>query len=198
MDKKEILIRKADLNDLESIHYLYARYMPDSYLYKLGDSFIKSYLAVILGSKNCAGFIAEEKNAAGFIIAALNRERLSAELLSSAKFLFSCVAQALTHPVIFLKSISLVFYLINRNAYGIDSELLFIAIDPDYRREGLGSDLVKKSLNFMKENGIKNVRVSTVAGNKAAGELLIKLGFKLQKTFKLLGKVTYLYAYEIY
>ena len=199
MDKKEILIREACLPDLDKILHLYMGQMFDSYLSGFGASFVKGFLKVILKSKNCSTLIAENDDAFGFIAAVFDRGKLLQEFSSDPEFLSLCAIRILTRPVLVLKSISLIRYLFNRpGASGIKSELLFIAIDPSYRRIGLGMDLIKKSLNSIKENGLKNVRVSTIAANKAVNLLLKKLGFQLAGTFKLFGKKMYLYNYEIY
>ena len=185
--------------DLDKILRLYMGQMFDSYLSGFGDSFVKGFLKVILKSKNCSTFIAEMDDASGFIMAVFDRGKLLQELFSDLEFLSSCAVRILTRPVLVLKSISLVWYLFNRPcASGIKSELLFIAIDPGYRRIGLGTDLINKSLNSIKENGLKKVRVSTIAANKAVNLLLKEMGFQIDKTFKLFGKKMYAYNYEIY
>jgi ribosomal protein S18 acetylase RimI-like enzyme len=199
MDEKEILIRKACLPDLDKIQYLYSGHMFDSYLSGFGDSFVRGYLKVILKSENCFTLIAERPLAAGFITAVFDREKLLSEMFFSFEFLFSCAKQILIRPILVLKSLGLIPYLFNSTyANDIKSELLFIAIDPGYRRRGLGMDLINKALNLMKENGVKKIRVSAIAANQAVNPLLKKLGFQMEKSFKLFGKKMHLYNYEIY
>jgi ribosomal protein S18 acetylase RimI-like enzyme len=199
MDKREILIREARLRDLDEIQHLYKGHMFDSYLSGFGDSFVKSYLKVILKSENCRTLIAESGYAAGFITAVFDRRKLLRELFSSAGFLFSCAKQILIRPVLVLRSMGMIPYLFKSPCINdIKSELLFIAIDPRYRRKGIGTDLIKKSLNLMRENGIKKVMVSAISANEAVNPLLRKLGFQTEKSFKLFEKMTCLYTYEIY
>lgn len=199
MDKREILIRDACLCDLDKIQYLYRGHMFDSYLSGFGDSFVKGYLKVILKSKNCRTLIAERDDAAGFITVVFDRGKLLRELFSSPEFLFSCAMRTLARPVLVLESTGLMPYLFNSLcANGIKSELLFMVIAPGYRRRGIGTDLIQKSLNLIKENGINKTMVSAIAVNKEVNELLKKLGFHMEKSFKLFEKKMYLYTYEIY
>ena len=46
--------------------------------------------------------------------------------------------------------------------------------------------------------GIKKAKVTTLDKNVSVNLLLEKMNFKLQRKFKLLGKIFNLYTYEIY
>ena len=52
-----------------------------------------------------------------------------------------------------------------------------LAVDPMYRRNGLGKLLVKKSIEVMKEKGADEIMLETEVTNKAALGLYGSLGF---------------------
>jgi ribosomal protein S18 acetylase RimI-like enzyme len=197
MAEREILIRAAVQEDLKDILYLYTEYMFDSHFSKLGNSFVENYLKVILKSKNCITLVASENHAVGFIMAAFDCRSLSRELFFNIQILLSCIKQVLAHPGLAFKSLGLIFYPFNAGVRDVNSELLFITIEPGHRNKDLGVNLIKKALDLIKERGIREVKVSTLTANEAVNKLLKKLGFELEKTFKLFGKNMYLYVHRI-
>lgn len=197
MAREEILIREATLDDLNSIFYLYTNYMFDSYLLKFGSSFVERYLKVILESKNCITLVAVESHIAGFIMATFNCKKILCELFFNIEILSSWVKQVLARPSMAFKSLGLIFYSLNTGIKNVNTEFLFIAIEPRYRKRDLATNLIKNVLNLMKQNGIKKVKVSTVVDNEAVNALLKKLGFELKKTFRLFNKYMYLYEHSL-
>lgn len=197
MVEREILIREATPDDLKSIFYLYSNYMFDSYLLKFGSSFVKKYLKVILKSKNCVTLVVVESHIVGFIMATLNCKKLLYELFFNIEILSSWIKQVLARSGMAFKSLGLILYLLNTSIKNVNTEFLFIAIEPAYRKREVGTNLIKRVLNLMKQNGIKKVKVSTLVSNESVNALLKKLGFELKKTFKLLKKHMYLYVYEL-
>lgn len=197
MDQKKILIREAGVSDLEDILRLYKRYMFDSYLLKLGSSFVERYLRIILSSKDCCSFVAQEDDAIGFIIAAFNSKRILSKIFKDIEILTVYLRQIFLHPCLFLTSLEIILYPRRTYLKGVSAELLFISIEPKYREKGLAKKLIEEELKVMKSKGIEKVKVSTDAGNKAVNVLLEKLGFKLEKMFSFFGKKMCLYTYKM-
>jgi|GEM_PF-3002138 len=197
MAEREILIRIASREDLKDALRLYTEHMFDSHLSRFGNSFVENYLKIILESKNCITLVASESRTVGFIMAAFDSRKLSCELFFNFQIPLSCIKRVLAHPGMAFKSLGLIFYPFITGVKGINSELLFIAIEPEYRNKDLGANLIKKALDLIKEKGIKEVKVSTLVANEAINRLLKKLGFEPGKTFKLFGKNMYLYARKI-
>ena len=197
MDGREILIREATPDDLGSIHYFYSNYMFDSYLINLGRPFVKKYLEIILRSKNCVSLVATESHICGFIMAAFNGKKLVRGFLFNFEILLLWIRQFFLSPNEVFKSLGLVLYPFNTGIKNVNAELLFIAIDPEFRKRNLAAGLINKVLNLMKQKGVKKVKVSTLVSNEPVNALLIKLGFQIRKTFKLFKKDMYLYEYEL-
>lgn len=198
MAEKEILIKKATLDDLESIFYLYNNYMFDSYLLKFGSSFVKKYLKIIIESKNCITLVAGENGLAGFIMAAFNGKKILSRLFFNLGILCFYIKQILICPKLILKSLEFILYPFHTYLRNANAELLFISIESAYRKKNLATKLIKEVLSSMGQQGIKKVKVSTIMENEAVNTLLNKLGFKIEKSFRLFRRYMYLYSYEIY
>jgi len=54
-----------------------------------------------------------------------------------------------------------------------------LAVHPYYRRKGVGYQLLSKTLNFIKSQGVQKVTLEVRIGNIAAQNLYSKLGFKV-------------------
>lgn len=198
MAQKKILIREAGISDSKDILRLYERYMFDSYLLKFGSSFVLRYLRIILNSKDCRSFIAEEDNVAvGFIAAAFDSKMILSKIFKDIKIIAIYLKQIFLRPGLFLTSLGIIFY--SRRTYleGVSAELLFISIEPRCREIGLAKKLIEEELKVMKSKGIKKVKVSAAKENKIVNILLNKLGFKLERFFSFLGKKTCLYSHKI-
>uniref|UniRef100_A0A0K0FTR2 N-alpha-acetyltransferase 30 (inferred by orthology to a human protein) n=1 Tax=Strongyloides venezuelensis TaxID=75913 RepID=A0A0K0FTR2_STRVS len=60
-----------------------------------------------------------------------------------------------------------------------------LAVEPNYRGQGIGSKLVEKAIEKMKENGCDEVTLETEVTNEGALALYTRFGFiKLQKLFR--------------
>lgn len=198
MAEREILIREATPDDSKGIFDLYSNYMFDSSFLKFGSSFVEKYLKAILKSKNCVTLVAAEGYIVGFIMATFNCKNLFYELFFNIEILSSWIKQVFVRPGTALKILNFILYPLNTAIKNVNAEFLFIAIEPEYRKRNLGTDLIKKVLYLMQQNGIKKAKVSTLVSNEAVNALLKKLGFKLRKTFRLFKKDMYLYEYELY
>lgn len=59
------------------------------------------------------------------------------------------------------------------------SHILNLAVHPDYRNKGIGTELLKKTLDYIRNRGVKKVVLEVREGNVAAQNLYSKLGFKV-------------------
>lgn len=198
MIEKEIIIRKANLDDLGGIFYLYTNYMFDSYLLRFRDSFIKKYLKIILKSQHCSTLVAVDNHIVGFIMVTFNSRKILSEFFFNIEMLCMWIKQILIHPSFAFESLELMFYPFNTHLKNVNAEFLFIAIEPIYRNRDLATKLIKEALSLMRQKGIKSIKVSTLVKNEAINSLLKKLGFEIKKTFRLFKKYMYLYSYELY
>jgi len=197
MDEREILIRKATLDDLEGIFYLYANYMFDSYSLKFGDSFVKEYLKIIINSRDCITLVVENSSLIGFIMATFSSEKILSKLFFNIELLRLWVVQFLRTPCLAFEILELILYPYKCRLKDTDAELLFIAIEPAYRKRELATELITQVLNLMRQKNIANVKVSAIVRNEAVNGLLKKNGFEVRKKIRLFKKYMYLYSFNV-
>jgi ribosomal protein S18 acetylase RimI-like enzyme len=197
MDKREILIRQAELKDLDDIYRLYDKYMYDSHLAKMGPSFVKGYLEAIITSAECVTFIAEEDSAVGFIMGSYDHRAIKFRLLRDAKILSEWFRKLLRRPSLAFETLALMTYPMLSYIKGIRAELLFISIVPEYRNRNIATMLIDATLDSMRNKKIDAVKVSTVATNDVVNRLLAKLGFRRRRAFRIFGKEMILYTHKL-
>jgi RimJ/RimL family protein N-acetyltransferase len=58
------------------------------------------------------------------------------------------------------------------------------SVHPDYQKQGIGTKLLKHTLDFAKKKGLKRVEAEMAIKNKGSWKLALKLGFKIEGTKK--------------
>lgn len=59
------------------------------------------------------------------------------------------------------------------------AEMMNFVIDPDYQNEGLGSELLEYSLNYLQEKHVRTITLEVRKSNKKAQYVYEKYGFKI-------------------
>jgi len=198
MAEEKILISKTNREAWKDIFYLYYNYMYDSYFLRLGEKFLQKYLRKLLSLQHVVVFVAMSEKPVGFIIATTNSQWLVKDLVFNFDLFFTFLKLIIHCPQKFFRGLEIVFYPVFTFLKGVKAEFLSIAIVPEYRRKGLGKRLIEEVLNEFAKMGIKKAKVTTLDKNVSVNLLLEKMNFKLQRKFKLLGKIFNLYTYEIY
>jgi len=75
----------------------------------------------------------------------------------------------------------IVGYIFARVEYGNIGHIITIAVDPEYRRMGIGEKLMRAVLNILKELGCVSVYLEVRVSNKPAINLYKKLGFVVKR-----------------
>ncbi len=94
------------------------------------------------------------------------------------------------HPGTFLVAETdgkVVGYVIGALRWGETGHVLAIGIDPTYRRQQVGSALVKHVMDRLRAEGAKHVRLEVRKSNTEAQQFYLKLGFKER------GEIPYYY-----
>lgn len=68
-------------------------------------------------------------------------------------------------------------YVIGVVRWGFTGHILAIAVDPPYRRQGIGTALVTNILGRLRTRGAKHVRLEVRKSNLSARQFYMKLGF---------------------
>ncbi len=94
------------------------------------------------------------------------------------------------HPDSFLVAVvegKVVGYVIGVIKWRATGHILAIGVDPTYRRQRIGSALIKEMVNRLKGKGAKLVRLETRKSNIGAQQFYLKLGFRM------VGEIPYYY-----
>lgn len=197
MAERKIIIGKARVEDLDEMARLYSDFMFESFFLKFGSSFVRLYLDGMIRSRNCCALVAGKTVIAGFIVAALDSGKMLRELLSKKNVARALLSQCLKHPGTALQGLESFLYPLHTRLKKVSAELLFIAVDPAFRRRGLARELIQSMLDTLKEKGVRRVKVSTLIRNGPVNALLEKSGFRKRRTFRIFNKDMAVYDFEI-
>ncbi len=87
-------------------------------------------------------------------------------------------------PRLFLTAISseIVLGYVVASAQDVHAHIISLAVRPKYRRQGIGSDLLRSLLECLQSIGVEKVMLEVREGNLAAAALYEKLGFEQSGT----------------
>jgi ribosomal protein S18 acetylase RimI-like enzyme len=150
-------------------------------------------------SKICVNLIYKESDEiVAFISATTNSKKLFRDILFKKWSLFLLIVLFNLAKMRQFKNIMDTFlYFSKVSKAGIDAELLFIAIEPNYRGKGIAQDLIEYTLKELRCRGIQAVKVSVEKNNSPVNQLLEKMKFCRVKTFSLFKKEMNLYTYTL-
>lgn len=77
-------------------------------------------------------------------------------------------------------------------------EIRRLRVDPDYRRRGIGSALLQKSLEFCRDQGLLKVTLDTFIEREPALKLFEKFNFRHDKTREAAGKQLLFFYLDLY
>lgn len=195
------MIRRMAKTDIYDITNLYINYMFNSFFTEFGRDFLYIIFEGMINSRYGINFVYEEDSQiAGFISATTNTQQLLKGILERNKFsLLSIIFFSLVRkPQLLIPILGSFLYFRKTKLGGVKAELLFIAIDPNYRNKGVSKDLINIALAELRRVAISKVKVNTLNNNHIVNNLLQNLGFNLAGSFKFYGKKNLLYELTFY
>ena len=79
-------------------------------------------------------------------------------------------------------------YLRNTGAERTDAEMVFITVDPEFRRSGIARSLIEATLAEYRQRNVRKVNVSIESDNQTVKRILESMGFAVKRTFSFAGK----------
>jgi hypothetical protein len=181
---------KTDVIQLAQLHYCASRIQPSSFMFKLGENFLRKYYKHVLEEKNsiilCA--LDSKGNIIGFVSGSLNNDERIKNLSSKKTSLFfSAMFQFIKNPTLIKEIISRYY---SNSADKGDGYIVkdgphedFWAWRIDYVSGNQSIQLHLKWLKILKLLGIKFVRGEVDKTNKLILKLHIILGAKIIKEY---------------
>jgi ribosomal protein S18 acetylase RimI-like enzyme len=196
------MIRPTKESDIDIMVELFTSYINNSFFAELGRTFLRPFLKVLVQSPYVLSFIySVESKIIGFICSTYDCSGLFREIFIKRGIVLGMVIlkRILKKPVVLKNLWESALYVLGVGVIrdSIKAELLFIAIEPDYRLRGVATQLINHTLVELKKRGVQKVRVSADQCNISVNRLLQKLDFELISPFQLFGKRMFLYNRQI-
>ncbi|MCK5393604.1 MAG: GNAT family N-acetyltransferase [Candidatus Omnitrophica bacterium] len=190
------MIRQAKESDITRISELYCLYIEDSFFVHFGKGFLKELFKNIIISKHALCFVYEiDGKVQGFITGAFQLSKLFREMFFRKCHVWAIkvMPQIIRYPSSIKYIIESFLYSSKAHIENINSELLFIAIEPEFRKKGVASLLVDRIIKDFRNKGVSKVKVATVKNNKGVNKFLESYGAYFEREFKFYGKNMILY-----
>lgn len=178
------------VEDIAKIHF---NSLSDDFLPMLGLNFlINTFYPAVLSSTLGKVFIAinEFDEPVGFVLVTLKSNEFLKNIIKNrfGDFLkigiyssFISLENFKNNFQVFISSI------LSKNTPNV-GEIYIIAVRESLRGKGIGKLLVKKSIDFLLENELSEIKIKTLVSNIEWIEFFYKEGWRLDKYFHLIGK----------
>jgi len=200
------MLRKMEEKDIPVVVKLHAGYIPGALFPKLGSKFMYALYRTMIDLDSAANYVweADEEDqehagkTVGFITATTDSSVLFRQVLikNLPLFLWRTFLYLLGNPLRIGDVWETATYSRLAKVPGVTAELLFIAIDRNFRKKNISDDLVNKCIEWAKEKGHKKIKVTTYTTNRGANSLLERLGFECARKEPFRDKEINLYVRE--
>jgi len=187
----ELLIDPSTSKDITALARIHHTALPDDFLPSLGRDFLENvYYPAALKSGNAITLAARARGEpVGFVTIAHYSSQYTRDVLRWAWIRMGLYALKafLSHPSILWKSLEVLQSALFSKPDPIQSEIVFIAVDPSCHGQGIGTQLVISSLQYLERKSIYECRTKTLAGNRHVIRMYEKIGWHVRDRFRLIG-----------
>lgn len=174
-------VRQLSQSELKQIVNLHSKVLSDSNLNKFGRIFLKLIYNTSARDKECLLLILKDNdNVVGFALTSRNSHYFYRQIIAQnrLKAYTLMVLGFLKNPALFLETVK---WLFQKDDSIYSAELIFLAIDPNYQRQGWGQKLVKETINILRKEKI---------------QFLVKTGFDVKQSNNFYKKNKFEYLYQ--
>lgn len=191
------MIRPIKTRDERLIAQIHTKSLSGDFLSSLGIDFLTVFYEGIIGKPGVYGFAYEEnKKIHGFVLGTKDSEKFFSLALRSnlLKLSFFLLFQLIKRPKLVKNVLETLLY--PKKDTGPKAELVVIAVSEKSQGKGVGKQLVKALEKVFKKDKIKRYKLTVHADKKAVG-FYEHLGYSRISTFRLYGKMWFVYEKEI-
>lgn len=193
-------ITQTSSKDPQYIAKIHVENFKNAFLCDLGFSFLKLLYDWILRLDKGFGYVIKDNNneIIGFITGVYDSSNLVSSFIKNnfLKTMPILILNFIKKPKNIKKVFETVFYS-KKSDINIKAELLSIAIEKNFRSKGHSQELFSYFIDHLKKRNIKIFKITVDKDNLAANKFYIKIGCKLVKSYKMYGKFSNIYRYEI-
>lgn len=179
------------------IAIIHGEALSGDFLPSLGVGFLTAFYEGIIGKPEvCVFGIIERDGVRGFVLGTKDSSKFFSLALRSnfLKLSFLLLFQLIRRPVLIKNVVETFLY--PKKDVGPKAELVVIAVRKNYQGKGLGHDLVDMLEESFKKDGIRRYKLTVHADKKAVG-FYEHLGYSRLSSFRLYGKMWFVYAKKI-
>ena len=170
------------LSEASRLHIEHLSYR--SFITMFGNKFMVELYKDILSDKlGFFVFAMDGENVCGFVLGCVNSKLLFKIIIRKfPKYLLIILPRIVVSPQIIPKLFETLFY-VNKENTNVDSELIVIVTDSNYRAVGIGSQLVDVLNKEFLKRGVHQYKVTVHDEMKMSNNFYIKNGMKLCASF---------------
>lgn len=181
-------MKKEDIDTIAEIHY---KSLPNDYLPSLGLSFLrKVYYSGAFNSPYGHVYVYQhKKKIVGFINIAWNNSKFLKYIFFRKIhwIVFIFFTRVLWNVKLLKNSIEILFNLFQTKMQNLP-EIVFIAVQKEYRGKGIGKKLVLHSIEYLKKLKLNCCVTKTLSSNLNVIHMYKKIGGVIKSKFRLIGQ----------
>lgn len=179
---------QSDVVRLAEIHHIA---LPDDFLPSLGRDFLERiyYPAAMRSARAVTLTARDQGQVVGFVTIAHDSAQYTRDVISKSWIALGLYAlrAAILHPSSIWKSMEVLQAALFSKPDPIQSEIVFIAVDPVCQGQGIGTRMVRSALEYLAQMSIYQCRTKTLARNEKVIRMYERLGWHVRDQFSLLG-----------
>jgi ribosomal protein S18 acetylase RimI-like enzyme len=200
MSDQGIQISSMQVPHLESVAEIHAHALEGDFLPSLGVKFLTVFYQAALGNDMAIGIVALTGDTPiGFVLGSLDMDILFQKVVRNASLQLARAAlpAVVRKPGLLLKVAESFLYPRREASLDVKAELVVIAVEPEYRSQGLGQTLVNALNAEFGDRNIRSYKVTVLQSNQGANRFYARLGFQNTGKFKLYRQMWNLYIYSL-
>ena len=194
------MVRKAKISDVSAIAHIHFLQLNTDFLSSLGENFLRLLYEVLIKNKKIIILVYEDKGKVlGFVSGAKNFDENFKKIIFNnlIKFLLKIIPSAIKNPKLLRNLFETIFYTNQQLDIHVKSELLSIAIDNKFHRQGIGKKLVYELEKILINEKATSYKVSVNKTNKKANLFYKSLNFIKKGEYLLYNRKINIYLKKI-
>lgn len=175
-----------------SLARLHHAALPDDFLPSLGVDFLEQvYYPRALRSPHGTTYLAvEDTRLLGFVTIAHAADRFTGDVMRPHIMTVAAriLRAGLSRPRVFIHAAGLAWSLLTTPRDPVAGEIVFIAVDGEARKRGIGTALVAEALRHLACRGVSQCRTKTLAANDGVITMYGRMGWRVRDRFRLIGR----------